>query len=77
LTAGELPWSGLPSAEEGIVTEHRSQSVNPYEARTFAPGEDLDLVQIGENWWTGFDIGAAHIVPATKVVVVTRLASDS
>jgi hypothetical protein len=59
------------------LTEHRSQSVNPYEARTFIPGEEVDLVRIGENWWTGYDIDAAHIVPATKVVIVTQPGPDS
>jgi hypothetical protein len=47
------------------------------EARTFTPGEELDLVRIGENWWTGDDIDAAHIVPATKVGVLTELVADS
>jgi hypothetical protein len=50
-----------------ILAEHQSLSIQPYEQRTFTPGEELEMVRVGENWWTGHDIDAAHIVPAAKV----------
>ena len=52
-----------------ILTEHRSCSINPYEQRTFMPGEVLEVVWTGNSWWTGYDVDAAHIVPAAKVEV--------
>jgi hypothetical protein len=53
-----------------ILAEHRSSSINPYQERTFMPGEELELVWIGNSWWTGHDVDAAHIVPADKVELV-------
>ena len=64
-----------------VVTQSGSNSVDPQGTRIFRVGEEIEMVQWGnegrpvlrDTWWDSFDIDGAHIIRASNVEVVKVL----